>query len=124
MATEVYAIADKYELDNLKEVARTAFETAACNHWNSDEFVSAVAGAYTTTPDSDRGLRDIVKNTTWCHQKILLARKDVQDLLEVLEEFSMDLVRELCKKGSSEVPLEGKIYYCGNCGSENRVRRM
>lgn len=114
MGIKMYAIADKYELDKLKEVAKTAFENAARHHWDTDEFVFAVRGVYTTTPESDRGLRDIVKNITWCHRDILLARKDVQEVLEKLEGFSMDLVRELCKTASSLAPPDYGMY-CEVC---------
>lgn len=108
---KMYAMADKYELDGLKEVAKTRFAEALKRSYDTEEFVVAVETVYSTTPDSDRGLRDIVTAFTWSRQETLLARKDVQSLLNYLDAFSKDLVQEICRKASSRTPAEPRRYW-------------
>lgn len=114
MEARVYAIADKYELDGLKKAAIAAFTDALEMHWETVQFVVIAEVVYTGTPDSDRGLRDIVKDVTWSKQKTLLARKDVQVLLNDLDGFSKDLVQELCKTASSRAAPDYMLY-CEVC---------
>ena len=114
MVTEakMYAITDKYGLGDLKEVAKMAFAEALGKHWDTDQFVVAVEVVYTSTPDSDHGLRDVVTTFTWGEQKMLLAREDVQELLKNLDGFSKDLLWEICKTVSRPAPPIRKCSWC------------
>lgn len=58
--TQVYALAEKYDIPSLKSLARQKFETAMACHYDSPEFPDAIEDAYCSTIDTDRGLRDIV----------------------------------------------------------------
>lgn len=111
---KIYAIADKYELDGLKGVAKVAFTGAVYEHWDTDQFVGAAEVVYTSTPDSDRGLRDVVTALTWRKQMTLLARKDVQTLLGDVAGFSKDVMQEVCKAASSYAT----DCYCEDCNRE------
>ncbi|KAI9862326.1 MAG: hypothetical protein M1813_004802 [Trichoglossum hirsutum] len=57
----VYAVAEKYDIKDLKELARSRFSTWASENWNHSEFSMMIQEVYDSTPDSDRGLRDIVE---------------------------------------------------------------
>ncbi|KAH0559307.1 hypothetical protein GP486_004180 [Trichoglossum hirsutum] len=58
----VYAIAEKYGIEDLKELARSRFSTWASENWNHhSEFTAMVQEVYDSTPSSDRGLRDVVE---------------------------------------------------------------
>lgn len=50
---------DKYLIPDLKEYARRRFEEAISFQAGA-QFAESVTAAYTTTPESDRGLRDAV----------------------------------------------------------------
>jgi len=57
----VYAVAEKYDIKDLKELARSRFSTWASKNWNHSEFPMMVQEVYDSTPSSDRGLREIVE---------------------------------------------------------------
>ncbi|KAF4467529.1 hypothetical protein FALBO_5593 [Fusarium albosuccineum] len=58
---KVYALAEKYEVSGLKEMAQRCFQIISnCGGCCSKEFAHACEFVYTTTIDSDRGLRDVV----------------------------------------------------------------
>ena len=58
--TLVYSIADKYDIDWLKEIAKAKFEVRARKAWSCKDYPTVVARVFDTTPDTDMGLRDIV----------------------------------------------------------------
>ncbi|KAJ9419521.1 hypothetical protein QL093DRAFT_2369037 [Fusarium oxysporum] len=58
---QVYALAEKYEVSGLKEMAQRCFQIISnCGGSCSKEFAQAFEFVYTTTIDLDRGLRDVV----------------------------------------------------------------
>ena len=61
---QMYALADEYDIKDLKEEALWKFKQAlVAKEGHSDELQTALATIpliYSTTPDSDRGLRDVV----------------------------------------------------------------
>ncbi len=56
----VYAIADKYCIPNLKELAISKFRSLAYSVWPHYDFPAIVISAYDSTPDNDEELRDTV----------------------------------------------------------------
>ena len=57
---QVYAMAEKFDIAELKILAMEKFLTCA-QGWPLPDFSSVVHEALTSTPESDRGLRDILK---------------------------------------------------------------
>ncbi|KAL2009855.1 hypothetical protein VTN00DRAFT_5662 [Thermoascus crustaceus] len=55
----MYKMGDKYLIPDLKEYARRCFEDAISVQSGS-QFAESVTAAYTTNPESDRGLRDAI----------------------------------------------------------------
>ncbi|OAL01024.1 hypothetical protein IQ06DRAFT_136109 [Phaeosphaeriaceae sp. SRC1lsM3a] len=56
----MYALGDKYHVQGLCELAKEKFESCLQHHAHSEDFVSAVQIVYSSTPDSNRNLRDSV----------------------------------------------------------------
>ncbi len=56
----VYAIADKYNIPELKELSMSKFEALLDDESVPNKFAAVVDAVYTTTPDTDFGLRDMV----------------------------------------------------------------
>lgn len=54
----VYAIADKYDVPELKELAICKFKTRCVGHWNDDVITTIAKAVYESTPANDRALRD------------------------------------------------------------------
>jgi len=58
-----YAIAEKYDIKDLKALAQSRFSTWVTSNWNHPEFYSVVNEVYNSTPSNDRGLRDLVESS-------------------------------------------------------------
>ncbi|KAI4264080.1 MAG: hypothetical protein L6R35_007314, partial [Caloplaca aegaea] len=57
----VYALAEKYDIASLKSLAKEKFEDhCACFQWGIKNLVATLEFVYTSTPATDRGLRDIM----------------------------------------------------------------
>lgn len=67
----VYAIADKYDVRTLRELATSKFTRACELWWDNGEFAQAALEAYSTTVEEDRCLRDIVVQTITAHRDLI-----------------------------------------------------
>ena len=56
----LYAIGERYGIPHLKEAAKKSFDKDAKKEIASEIFVQAAKLGFTTTPDSDRGLRQSI----------------------------------------------------------------
>lgn len=71
LSAKMYEIGDKYDVVGFKQLALANFSLACEKYWESQEFASAAHYAFSTTPESDEGLRDIVTKTIADHMKII-----------------------------------------------------
>lgn len=90
--TRVYALAEKYDIPALKQLAKNKFEMAMACYYDSEDFAEAIEEVYCSTIDSDRGLRDIVLQTFTCHPQLA----STQDVFTVIKE-TPSLALELFK---------------------------
>jgi hypothetical protein len=67
----MYAIADKYEVAGLGDMAKDKFKKACERFWNDPLFPTAAAHVFSSTPDKDLGLRDVVIDTIANHVKLV-----------------------------------------------------
>jgi hypothetical protein len=68
---KLYEIADKYDVHGLKELAREKFLRACTQFWSSELFAPAAHYAFSTTPEKDKGLRDVISNIISQHMTLL-----------------------------------------------------
>ncbi|KAI1495165.1 BTB/POZ protein [Biscogniauxia mediterranea] len=87
----VYSLAEKYLVEGLKRIACDKFKAEVARQWSSQDFLDAVREAYTSTIESDRGLRDVITSAFYDHPT-LLDKQDTQQLLRDLNALSVDLV--------------------------------
>lgn len=80
--TRVYALAEKYDIPALKDLAQSKFEMAMACFYDSPEFADAITEVYCSTIDSDRGLRDIVLQAFRSHPQLA----STQDVYAVIKE--------------------------------------
>lgn len=92
--TLMYALADKYAIDDLKVLAKTKFEEAVVQDWDSQAFAHAAELVFTTTPSSDQGLRKIVIKTMNQHRD-LVNYEEIQNLLNSGNGMAWALVQVL-----------------------------
>jgi hypothetical protein len=82
----------------LKALALEKFKAEAMAHWNNEEFSQAANEVYTSTIESDRGLRDIVVNTV-CQHPVVMDKEDIQDVVKSLD-LGFDMLTHLRKSGN------------------------
>jgi hypothetical protein len=90
--TQVYALAEKYDIPALKDLARRKFEMAMACYYDAPEFAAAIEAVYCSTIDTDRGLRDVVLQAFRTHPQLV----HTQDVYAVIKE-TPSLALELFK---------------------------
>ena len=105
----MYALADKYDLTTLKRQVKEAFQILLNlilehqrderdDHEKEDfygRFAEAAAVIYSTTPESDRGLRDLIKIHTWNFKDTLLRVSTIQRCVLQTDGYKDDLLQAL-----------------------------
>ena len=56
----LYAIADKYDIQDLKSLAKSKLQSSISDRWPIPFFPALIQGVLNSTPPKDRGLRDII----------------------------------------------------------------
>ncbi|KAI9761903.1 MAG: hypothetical protein M1840_001519 [Geoglossum simile] len=95
-SVRVYAIADKYIISSLKELAKERFSKWAASNWSHPDFPIVVREVCQSTPSSDRGLRDVVSKLLGKHTA-LLDNDDFSDATDLFGEFGLGVVRQVVK---------------------------
>lgn len=90
--TRVYALAEKYDIPSLKQLARRKFEMAMACYYDSPEFAQAIEEVYCSTLDSDRGLRDIVLEAFKSHPQ-LASTQDVFTVIRDTPSLALELFK-------------------------------
>ncbi|PVI05415.1 hypothetical protein DM02DRAFT_498558, partial [Periconia macrospinosa] len=89
---KVYAIAEKYHIQGLKFVAIENFRLATLDVIVNKEFCNAIDVVYTTTPDSDRGLRDLVVKRIRNIVERIGFPEEVESLCKEIPELAVDVM--------------------------------
>jgi len=89
---KVYAIAEKYGISGLKDLARRKFASQVSIHYTSTEFAEGMQEVYDSTIESDRGLRDIVIHAFRTHPEIA-RRTDIQAVVKETPLLAWELFR-------------------------------
>ncbi|EFR02047.1 BTB/POZ domain-containing protein [Nannizzia gypsea CBS 118893] len=100
----MYEVAERYSIPHLKERAKGKFTDAVHTYWDMDDFSPAIIEVYTSTPSTNRGLRDIISQTAFQHIGSLLHKDDFQLVLVEHAGFSADIVRLLANKPLANPP--------------------
>jgi speckle-type POZ protein len=79
-----------------------------------DEFPHAIPKICSSTPETDRGPRDLVVEIVCKHINALLEKPDFQTVLEETVGFAADITRLKAHGGSFE---KYQCYKCPNCGN-------
>ncbi|KAL1794346.1 hypothetical protein ACET3X_007767 [Alternaria dauci] len=94
---KMYEIADKYDVVGLKDLVIEKFHRACIHFWNDDKFSVAAHHVFSTTPDHDEGLRNIVSSTISAHME-LIKKTEVNFLLEDFEGLALGILEEKIKE--------------------------
>ncbi|KAB2104429.1 Kynureninase 2 [Alternaria gaisen] len=91
--SEMYEIADKYDVVGLKDLVIEKFHRACQHFWDSDKFSVAAHHVFSTTLDDDKGLRDIVSATISAHMG-LIKKPEVKVLLNEFNGLALGILEE------------------------------
>lgn len=105
--TLVYSIADKYDIDALKIVAKAKFENLSFAAWKCEDFPAVVAMVFDTTLDTDAGLRDIVSRICARHVDGILASDTWSDLLSTNGAIGLSVFKIAHRRSVEEVEEAG-----------------
>ncbi len=106
----VYAMADKYDIEPLKELAKEKFGKLMSAKWPHHDLVSILTSVYETTPASDKGLRSILNNVCKKHVKEILEDPNMQLFMEENGDFTLDLLKGVSNKwGTTLNNLDAQI---------------
>ena len=94
---KLYEVADKYDILELKELVITKFTLVCSEHWSSELFAPAAYHVFSTTPESDKGLRDVVTRTIADNMSIL-GSPAVGALLNEFNGFAVSLLTMRAKE--------------------------
>jgi hypothetical protein len=81
---KMYELGEKYVVEGLKELAKDKFARSCRFYWNTPHFAAAVEHVFSSTVESDMGLRDIVIETISLHTNVL----NMPGMRDVLNQFN------------------------------------
>lgn len=95
----LYAIADKYDILGLRQLAQDKFRKAMGFYWQKDEFLAAIRLIYLTTPPQRTGLRVSVLSHLTERQnarfKTMMLMDEFRELMAEVGEFGRDIALRL-----------------------------
>ncbi|CBY02126.1 hypothetical protein LEMA_P009130.1 [Plenodomus lingam JN3] len=94
--SKMYQMADMYGIHGLKPLSVEKFSRACYKFWDHSAFVDAAVHVFESTPDHDRGLRDIVKRTISDHMG-LLRKPEVEGFMGMFEGLAFEILFEKSK---------------------------
>ncbi|KAJ5944880.1 hypothetical protein N7516_005048 [Penicillium verrucosum] len=122
---QLYAIANRFEVEYLKVQAKLTFVTLAQDHWDKAEFLTAASEVYKTTPQSDRGLRDVVVAVCQKYRRELREKKEFENLVQETPGLATDIVllshRWLPQSASTRVRLV-QSFSCLSCFAKWQIQ--
>jgi hypothetical protein len=88
----LYELADKYQIQGLKPLIQGRFKNACQLYWRSGEFIVAADVVFATTPEEDKGLRQIVVETIAQHMEIL-KKPEIEPLMITYNGLAFGLLK-------------------------------
>lgn len=99
----MYALGDKYQVEGLCAKSLEKFRSSLFAHRESEDFIDAVQIAYTSTLDSNRGLRDAIIQALEEYFDIhIIAIPGAEEELPTINRFSMMLLRHCASEADKK----------------------
>lgn len=89
----VFAMAIKYQIDGLRQLAAKKFKQTASVHWNHEDFAHAIHVVYTSTVDDVQELRAIVADTINDHLNDLQDKDEIEVVVSSLGGLAYSLLK-------------------------------
>ena len=102
---DMYALGDKYQVKGLQHLAASKFKASLASHWDSPDFITAVQTVYSSTPDSNRLLRDIVVEAFMDYFGTDITKDPaIEAKLDTIDELSFALLKSWPNKTKTTEP--------------------
>ncbi|CAF9938022.1 MAG: hypothetical protein ALECFALPRED_007482 [Alectoria fallacina] len=116
---DIFAVADKYDIAALGNIAKNKFEEAINKKGFGDpDHLRVIKYVYSTTPESNRGLRDVIVSHTQARgNKIrtnFVLNSRLEEIVSTTPQFGWDLIQSSL--------LSASIKRCSECKTELGVR--
>jgi hypothetical protein len=89
----MYEIADKYDVLGLKDLVKEKSTRACQNFLDDPAFAKAAYHAFSSTPDHDKGLRNIISKTIADHMEALVKKPEIEVLLDEFNGLATGLLK-------------------------------
>lgn len=86
-------MADKYNIQSLKEWAVAKHKEVVSETWNSTSFIESACLVFENTPESDRMLREVIVRKAGKNAKALFDRGEFVSLLKSNGDFAAEILR-------------------------------
>ncbi|TVY20479.1 hypothetical protein LARI1_G001841 [Lachnellula arida] len=90
---QVFVIADKYDIQGLKALAKKKYEEVIAESWNCASFIASLKLLYEETLESGRALRDVAAKVAGQHAKELADRGEFAALCQEHGSISFDILK-------------------------------
>lgn len=94
---QVYALAEKYDVQPLKSLAAKRFKIGITGQWETDDILMVLAEVYNTTPNTDRQLRDDILPVCARYSDELIVLPEFHEMLRNDGALAVDVARMLHK---------------------------
>ena len=124
---KVFAIAVKYQIDGLRDLAASKYKEAATTCWNHEEFAHSVFVAFNSTAEEVTQLRDIVSDTLHQHFDDLKDKAEVETVICNIPRLAYALLERRRARGEngstgigeqSGSPVLPENNECTTCGTQ------
>ena len=110
---QMYILGDKYGIWGLKKAAAAEFEKEMTQKTDILEFLPVVAKIYESTPEPDRGLRDVAVRLACVNPAALAKSTKFKEVVADVPEFACHIIDWAFKNATK--PTTKFLDYCRNC---------
>lgn len=105
----VYALADMFFLDGLKDLSTAKLQQRLQCNWNSATFPDCAREVYACTRESDREIRSAVANAARIHAQQLWNSAGFKDLIREGGDFAVDFAAPAIRSSHSNLSPYGSL---------------
>ena len=118
---QMYALGDEYDIKDLKMEASRNLQAALREKGHNDEVtavLNVIPAIYTTTPDSDRGLRDLVAEFGAQHMERMKDRPELEDVVVQAPKFLFEAMPRYFRR-LQDKKEQDDLWHCKGCSNND-----
>ncbi len=122
---KIYIIADKYDIQALKEWAVAKYKEVLPVTWNSPSSIESASLVFEKTPESDRMLREVIIRKASENAKSLFDRGEFVALLQSHSDFAVEVLRDVVFNQPNDArEVEADDWVFGMMKKERKKNRL